>query len=485
MMRLGAVALAGLLTLPLVPRSDSVPVVLLNASVVDTAAGRIEPEMAVVLVGDRIAEVVPVRLWRPSERSQIIDVRGKFLIPGLWDMHAHPFLPGPGLPPDLLLSLYLANGVTGLRDPAGPLAEQVRVRADIENGRLLAPRLVVSGPVVDGPQPFWPSFISVRSKEDGRRAVASLKQGGADFIKVYDLLPRSIYRAIADEARKQGMPFAGHVPQLVGAFEAADAGQRSFEHFIGFFEAASSRSAELREDALTAIRAAATADGHTDAPRLVRDLLRIEKEAQRTYSEGRAKALFETLVKNGTCVDPTLIAYSIETGEFSFTDPRLRYVRDALKSMWDPRRYPPTQAYTADDFATAKALFGKRLDFVQAMRRAGVKVVTGTDSPTVAYTFAGFSLHDELALLVRAGFTPLEALQGATLHAAECLDRSNRFGSIGAGKAADLVILDDNPLTEIGNTRKIHAVVVNGRVLPRPELDLMLAKAEAAAAGRR
>ena len=345
--------------------------------------------------------------------------------------------------------------------------------------------MFVSGPIIDGPTPMWPSLaVAVANPDEARSAVTLLKKRGADFIKVYDFVSREAYFAIVNEARKENIPLAGHIPISITAAEASDAGQRSIEHVIRLFESCSSLEPELQKEALRAMSEAISKGRDADRSPLFQALLRIEVKAVRSYDETKAQALFARFVKNDTYVDPTLIAYISDRGDYDPSDPRLRYVPAFLKETWKPGNFILSKAYTPEDFIDAKMLFHKRVEIVGAMRRAGVKLLTGTDAPTLAYTFAGFSVHDELGLFVQAGLTPMEALQTATRNPAEFFGILSSLGTIEKGKIADLALLDANPLENISNTRKIAAVVTGGNLLPKQELLKMLAAVENAASKR-
>jgi imidazolonepropionase-like amidohydrolase len=300
----------------------------------------------------------------------------------------------------------------------------------------------------DGKPPVWPGAIPVASEQEARAAVTSLKQQGADFAKVYSLLGREAYFAIANEARKQKLPFAGHVPSAVSVAEASDAGQRSIEHLHAIALACPARS---------------LAGGLESA------------------GDEAADGLFRRFVQNGTWVVPTnIVEWATVDGDPA--DPRLRYIPAVIQRLWIPRTDMLTPGEAGADAALTRRANQKDLELVAAMHRAGVPLLAGTDTASWnPYTFPGFSLHDQLALLVQAGLTPMEALQMATLHPARFLGKEKEFGTVRKGRAADLVLLNGNPLQDIRNTRKIHAVVVGGRLLDRAALDQMLAEVEAAA----
>ncbi len=448
---------------PLGSQSQPSPKALafIHVTVIDATGAPARQEMTVVIVGDRVSELGKFGAVRIPNDARVIDAKGKFLIPGLWDMHAHwqvkEYLP-----------LYLANGVTGLRIMFGfPVHHEAR--KELENGTLLGPRLVIGSPLVDGPNPIHRGSIAVSNESEGRQAVTKVKQEDYDFVKVYSLLPRDAYFAIANEAKKQGIPFAGHVPRSVTATEASDAGQRSIEHLSGVAFACSNLEAELSAD-LAKLRADVAAGGN-----YLFLLRRLELKHLNAYNKQKAKALFARFKKNETWHTPTLdvIEGGVALADPHFKDPRLKYLPAQVREQ-DPRQSRVYQNFTAADYDGLKRILLKQLQIVREMQRAGVQLLSGTDVPAL-----GFSLHDELRLMVKAGLTPMEALQTATRNPAKYLGLLDSLGTVERGKTADLVLLEANPLENIGNTQKISAVVVRGRLLERTRLDQMLSDVEA------
>ncbi len=436
-----------------------------HVTVIDVSSGRLEPDQTVVVAGERIAEVGKTGKVTLPRSARIVEARNKFLIPGLWDMHVH----GTGI--DNFSKLYIANGVTGIRDMF-TLMDQIQAeRVQIRNGQP-GPRIVAAGRIVDGPKPIWRDSVAVKDAEEGRRAVETVKREGSDFVKVYELLPRDAYFAIAAEAKRQGMDFVGHVPQAVTAAEASDAGQKSIEHLTGILRGCSPHEDEVM---------------HRDGP-AIPGKQRIMADARMildSYDEKRAQALFARFKRNHTWQCPTLtVLYNFgHVYDGSLTnDWRLKYLPHEELAYWRPE----------NDFRFGKApegwektmqqIYGKEVELVGKMRRAGVEFLAGTDTLN-PFCFPGFSLHDELGRLVGAGLTPLEALQTATINPARFLGREKELGTIEPGKLADVVLLDANPLQDIGNTKTIRAVVANGRCYNRAMLDGFLAEAEKA--GRR
>jgi imidazolonepropionase-like amidohydrolase len=436
--------------------------------------------MTVVMADGRIAAVTPSKAARIPSGAQVVDGAGKFLIPGLWDMHVHGAADqrAPWSYP-----LYLANGVLGVREMFGP--SDVRGwRARQSSLEAPAPRIYLGSHIVDGPNPRWPGSIVAANATQGRDVVAELQQLGVDFIKVYTRLPADAYFAIADEARKRGITFAGHVPESVTAAEASAAGQKSIEHLTGVVEGCSRNEAALLPELRSArmVLESATAALPDKMTAGQREMMLVER-LRSTYDEAVAQSLFAGFVKNGTWQCPTLTVIRAQMDRPErLSDPRLKYVTRNVRAVWEAGVYnglpPPVQTALRE---SAKAGFEASVRIVGGMYRAGVKLLAGTDAMNPE-CFPGFGLHEELALLVDAGLPPLAALQTATRNAAEFMGQLDRTGTVEVGKSADLVLLDKNPLDDIRNTRAIQAIVLKGKVIPRSGLDAMLTEAETLAA---
>ena len=452
---------------PAQTRADDAPFALTHVTVIDVTNGRTRPDQTLVVIGRRIAQVGPSGTISVPSSARIIDARGKFVIPGLWDMHVHLFRHSSKESVDVherYFPLFLANGVTGVRDMWTTIEDFQTVRRwrrDEAAGTLLGPRVMGSSTVVDGVPPFWPNSIVVTTAAEARRVVDSLVRGGAEFIKVYNSLPRDAYFAIVDESKRLGVPFAGHLPLSIRAAEASDAGQKSIEH-LGFMDDCSTardRIVELRQDTTLA-----RPEGGIPALFL------------QTYSDSLCAALFRRFVKNGTWQVPTLSvpAQSTLAVDTLMLDPRLRYATDEERTAWAAQAQATSRGTTPRQAEVRRRRFQKSLDIVAGMQRAGVPLLAGTDVGN-PWLVAGFSLHDQLALFVKAGMPPLAALQTATINPARYFGALDSLGTIAAGKIADLVLLDGNPLNDIRNTRRIRAVVANGRLLHRAALDSLLA----------
>jgi len=454
-----------------------IPLAITHVSIVNSQ-GPPQKDMTVVVSGGVIEWIgASADLKRPARKDEIeLDTRGKFLIPGLWDMHTHVagINADPAWSKVVLLPLLVANGITGIRDMGGDLHALQDWRGEIASGALLGPQIVTPGPMlvpeprVGSAKSTDPSILQVGSPEEARSAVDALQKQGADFIKVIQL-SREAYFAVAEESKEDGITFAGHIPSGVTASEASAAGQKSIEHIIYSSLAldCSSQEAELRRRLL---EAAAKRDGSDAA---------VFDDADKTYSPQKAAALWATFNRNGTWVTPTLYSISMlaHAPQESPDDPQLAFLPPALQKEWRPA-VPPSQKDLADA-AWWERQYENDRKLTGEMHRAGVSLLAGSDSLD-RYVFVGSSLHDELRELVGAGLTPQQALQAATENPAEFLGRKD-IGMIAVGRRADMVLLDADPSQKIENTQKISAVVLAGQFLSRKDLDALLEKARAAA----
>ncbi len=420
------------------------PVTLIRrASVVDVADGRILRDHAVLVRGDRIERVGPDALVSvdASPAAIRIDAGGRYLIPGLWDMHVHA-LWDPIVTTTVLPSL-LTQGITGVRDMGGTLDVLALVRAQLAAGTLRTPQIVSAGPILDGPAPVDPSVsIAVTTEADAVAAVGRLAHAHVDFIKVYTLLPASAFRAVMAEASRRGLRVSGHVPADISPIEAAEAGMQSIEHMRAELGGYCTRATEA---ACAPVIAAFRAHGTWQVPTLA-------VRRARAYLDEPARA----------------------------TDPRLAGEPRALRDAWLATRQRRIAQKGESGFRTMRAEFDNERWLAGHLHRSGVPLLAGSDAGA-DFSYHGYGLHDELAELVTAGLSPLEALQAATIRAATFLGRQGRTGEVRAGADADLVLLDDNPLADIGAVSRIRGVMTRGAWLPRAELDRMRASAWAAA----
>lgn len=441
--------------------------VIEHVNVVEVRDGRVMRDRTVVVDGGVIRSVTPTGRGAEPAADERIDGRGAYLIPGLWDMHAH--LRGSGVPPWLITDWYMpllvAHGVTGVRDMSsacdgdsdGPICLetlrewQVRTR----EGDLPGPRILALSSFMLNPP--WDYEVS---EEQARTAARMFAEQGLDFIKVYDRLGREAFFWLMDEANTLDIEVAGHVPLRVTSTEASNAGIRSIEHARAFLFDCYPGSTEFRDTTTTNSPSTAT----------MRSM--VDRHDPETCGE-----LFRTLDRNGTWYVPTHVTRRMEAfaGDSAFrNDPRTRYVPPPLMQQWvrDADRVVARDS-SAEGRRAYRDFYRKGLAVTGAAHAAGVEVLVGTDAAD-SFVFPGSSVHDELSELVRAGLSSAEALRAATWKGAQFLGLTGRHGSVEAGKRADLVLLSGNPLVDIENVREIRAVVFDGRYMDRERLDALL-----------
>ena len=438
-------------------------VLIRNVNVVNVEKGIVVKDMHVLIKDSLVAEISDDKQRKNFPVADtVIDGKGKYLIPGLWDMHTHAFAA------DQMFFLLVANGITGIRDMFDDIRNINQWRNRMRTGSLPNIDLFVSGPIVDGPKPFWPGSVAVGNAEQGRRAVDSVKNIlKADFIKVYSLLSRESYFAIAEEAKKQNIPFAGHVPNVLTVTEAARSGQKSQEHLYGLMEAASDSSDFYFQYQQGKVN---------DTTLKNRDYRK--KFLLRTYNAEKLNSLLKEIKTTDTWISPTLtvnygFAYMDDTALLN--SPRMQYMGVFFRDFWDYRKDFRFKTFTEETFALSKKEFDIKLKIVKAVHDAGIPIIAGTDFPN-PHCYPGFSLHDELRFYVKAGLSPAQALRTATLNPALYFNIEKTHGTISPGKTAHLVLLSDNPLSDIANTQKIEMVILRGKLYTRKDLDELLAK---------
>ncbi len=433
-------------------QAPAAPIVLTHVTVIDVAAEVARADQTVVIEGPRIRAVGNATRVRPPRGAQIVDGRGKYIIPGLWDMHTHLGSMGRSA-----LAQLVANGVTGARD-MGNAFETVRGwRDSIAAGTLLGPRIEMTGPIVENAR--WLSVVSrmilqqgdtegarklgdripVATEDDAVRAADRVADLGVAMLKVRTTPPRAAFFALLREARRRGLRVVGHPPSNdVTLIEASDSGQASFEHQI----------LAPQGNGWVSVLDAMTPDGRA--------------------------ALVQRLLANHTALTPTIIA---GVGFRRIPDSTALALIDDSLGIRDPRRLCISRDVAADwrHGIEGKAIEGAQPDWdalarqaaahIRALDSAGVLILAGSDMGT-PLVYPGYSIHEEMERLVReGGLTPARALRAATLNPAQFFGLERELGSVAAGYRADLVVLDANPLADITNTARIYRVVLNGRLL--------------------
>jgi len=457
--------------------------VLNGVTIVDTHTGALTPGRAIAIDGGKIVKIGPAGSITVSGTAKSIDARGKFVVPGFWNMHAHVFDPDETRDN---LYLMLANGITGFRQMSGT-DEQLKARKD---GTLM--------PANDAPELLaMPGSILTRANAaTPEQAVAEVKKQkaeGADFIKTIDVTPETFFAA-NDEAKRQGLPYAGHLSIGVDAVKASEAGMSSIEH-LGpmetLFISCSSAEPMIRQ-AIAARPAQPQLPANFDAKMLkllVSNpiLLRIQADPQflsrlplvlSTYDEGKCRATAKVFVEHNTWQCPTLIrertAFYGDDPAYE-NDPNLKYVSPATRQLWAMLGKSFSEKVDPAGHEALKQFAAMFMTMTKLFDASGVKMLAGDDM-TGIWVIPGFGLHQEFDLLSQAGLTPLTILQMTTINGAEFLNRTATAGTVEQGKDANLVLLDGNPIESVQNLHKINAVVRGGKYYSKDAIELLKRK---------
>ena len=476
---LGAALLSACTTRPI-----DADLVIEHATLIDGTDAPPKANMSVAVKGEQIVAVaLTADLGRVNPSAARVDARGKYLIPGLWDMHAHLYGYNEHAFP-----LYLANGITTIRELGGDLSQGVRFRSEIRAKRMLGPTMLIAGPTLDADYlvrgvigtPFAGGRAMVADSLSGARMVDRLARAGVDLIKVHSMTPRAAYFAILAQAQRHGLPVAGHIPDSIAPHEALAAGQRTIEHDFRLSLGMSPAEPAITRWMLAAMqRHIDSTQTHPNYERLFALRLAADDSGRRTFDSATAAAFAARAAQASVWLDPTL---AVTESMVRVNDPSIRqrpefkYIPQAARLIEEGP--PPAAHPTVAQLESARREWLDVLAMYRPLVKAGVKFVAGSDVPVLPLV-PGFSIHWELEELVAMGLTPSQAIQAATHNAAAAAGKLELVGTVERGKTADLVLLDADPLSSIGNTRRIQAVVTRGRLLDRGALDQMLAAAEA------
>jgi Amidohydrolase family len=434
-------------------------IIIRHINIVDVKTGTIQPNRIVYIKGNKIDAIEKDNDKNRRSFKGEIEGTNKYLIPGLWDMHTHDVGWLIGNAADSFITpIMLANGITGMRDMWGS-KDAIALRDSVNRNLMIAPRMLVGSPIVNGPRVFSQAAVTITNIKEVPGIVDSLQREGYDFIKVYSFLRHDLFFALAKYCKEKRIPFEGHVPIGVSAENASSAGMRSLEHLFGL-----RKSFSITGEKLIPQWEAKMLDTSVSQFEV---LLESESSAH-PFDTTIAKKVTATIVANGTFVVPTLVAckgYTFDRDSL-MQSASMQYVPKALKQYWYEAR--AMLSFEKDMLQN----FSQMLTFVHEQK---LNIMAGTDTGN-PFVIPGFSLHDELELYVRAGLTPLEALQTATLNPAIFLHLEKELGTVTKGKLADLVILDQNPLRNIKNTRRIHAIIMNGHLIDKDQIHQFLQK---------
>lgn len=405
-----------------------------DITVVDTRTGALAPHRTVVIHAGRIASV---NGDRPPCGATVVRGSGKFLTPGLWDFVTHlSWTRASALP------VLVANGITAVRDQGGDLAETAVWAEGVRSGRIVGPTIFQVGPMLNG-KSYNRYQYALGTPEQARAAIKLLKFQGVDGLEIERRVPRAVYFDLMQEAKAAALPVGGKVPMEVTSAEASNAGQATIDNLETIYDGVFGAAHE--HDLIAGI------DGFLSA-------------------KGEGGELFATLARNGTAVTPSLyaVAYALAHNDpAAARDPDYRYVARSQRHPIKP--VPP------EELELFRAMLPRLEQTTLRLQRAGVTILAGTD--IAADRVPGFSLHDELDLLAGAGLAPLQVLQAATLNPAKVMGRTTDYGTVEAGKVADLLLLNVNPVRNVRALHDIEAVFLHGKILDRAALRGIAAEA--------
>lgn len=455
-------------------------VIIENIHLVDVEKGRVSSHlMNVYIKGQEIEKITRYIPGTPqSNKVPIYDGEGGYLLPGLWDMHAHPDDPEvwrmqpTQAEKDKLLSLFVAYGVTGIRDMAGDLELANSWKKQIKEGTLVGPEIYAAGPLLDGPNPMWDGSVGINDEQHVPFIVDSLIEAGIDFLKVYSLLPRDIYFVLNKYANTLDFPIVGHVPMTVRPSEASEAGLWCQEHLLEILPECSSQEEEFYDKTLDYGSASSRLDRYIFRNQLLLD----------TYDAKKAKKLYRLFAKNKTWHTPTLSMWhknAYYEQELPKDEKHITHLPKYLRKYWTPAVNDHLQNRAAALVKLKQNQVAMYLQMTYEMHKAGVRLLAGTDVGANPLCHPGLGVFNELALMVEAGLSTAHALKTATINPALFLGIQEKYGSIKAGKIASMLLTKSNPLKDINNLHTIRMVIIKGKMFTQTDREKLLEETKA------
>lgn len=439
--------------------SPSHDLLIANVNVIDVVTGEVLPNRTVAIDGDEITAIY-TKTIKPQEGTEVIDGTGKYLIPGLWDMHVHN-----NWNYEDTNDLLVANGVVGAREMWGDMAIRRKMDEERASGKPIID-IYSAGVLTDGAPRIWPGSAEVTTPEEAEALVRCQVAQGAEFIKVYSRLDSACFFTIGKTATELGLPFSGHVPNMVRIADALNTGMLTSEHLYGLQELGFSDQVIKQRDSLSNV------GNQAQALRVGLEFFDLEVLNEKLQKLDLSKHWFSpTMVTNRG-------VRSMQDSVFT-SDPRVSFLPDYMTEDWKPRRTMGSQRMMPS-LEIMQQLYQNDFQILTILIENKAQIIAGTDYPN-PWAFPGFSMHDELEIYVQAGMTPLQALQTATLNPAKVM-KNDRIGSVEKGKLASLVLLNSNPLDDINALRSIESVILRGKVFNRSALDHMLDKTKKRAA---
>ena len=439
-------------------------IAFVNVHVVPMDSERILENRTVVIQEGRIAQIGKVTEVDIPSNAMLIDGKGKYLMPGLCDMHTH-------IPYKNDFILYLANGITTVRNLFG-FPYHLDLKQKIDRGEVLGPKLYTVGPIIDGDPPCWPGSEVVETEEDAIRVVRAHKEAGYDGLKVYNRVPKKAYKKIAEFARKENFPLSGHVPISVGIKGAIEAKQTCIEHLDGYWWEVISDDVPI--GSWFGISAK---ELFSERPKSIeRMIVNGTITEEQLVEPEKLKSLAVATAEAGVWNVPTLVItnryrffLSAKEDEEWLENPLLKYVLTNYNLLLQ-MHVEKIRNMSAGEKQILGVWYRQRLKIAKALHDAGARILLGTDSGA-PFVIPGFSIHEELRNFVEAGLSPYEAIRAGTQRAAEFLNAQDEFGTIEVDKRADLILINGNPLEDISNVSRISGVLVRGNWLTREDLD--------------
>ncbi|MEO6538259.1 MAG: amidohydrolase family protein [Ferruginibacter sp.] len=441
--------------------------IFFDATVIDVQSGKLLKHHEVIIRGNKIIAVKPNSKLKLTQDARVINTKGKYIIPGLWDMHVHVLEEDEGF--TWQFPLFIANGIIGFREMWGDRKFADSIRSKMQDGNIPFFHFTASGHILDGKKVFWKGSLSAADTTTALRIVDSLIDAKVDFIKIYSFLEPEVFEVIAKRCRDRNFPFVGHVPHRVWLTRAAETGMASMEHLYGFLiEACSFPDSAMKMKKINAENFEAGME-----PKLRIEKARTsEKFMLDNFSENRMRTIAKLLKRNNTYIVPTVVTNrgGYFSNDTSFTnDIRLKYLSQEAREVWKEETENDIKKNSAEDWQNKRKRYAVEKIMIKILSEEKVPILSGTDSYN-PYAFPGFSLHDEMALFVDFGMTAIEALRTATINPVKYLKMTDSLGTIERGKRADLVLLNGNPLKDISNTKNIYAVMLNGKLFTSGEL---------------
>ncbi len=449
--------------------TEQTDLIISNTNVIDIIQGKTITGQDVIIIEDKIQSIKPHEESRIKSKN-LINGEGKYLIPGLWDMHVHT---GDA---DIFFPLYVANGITGVRDMGGGLEQSTGNlsvkfeklsgwRSEVTRGERLGPEFILAGAMIDGSPTYWPGNIGVADSISIHEAVSRQKELGVDFIKVYHNLNPEQLTEVAHASKKNNIKFAGHIPirfpPMETLIKASTLGQSSIEHMIQVQVAISQGDVQVHSFMDVA-----------DACQKIINRIDLEKEHR----------LYEVFKKNDTWLTPTVSVWwgvgQLDQEHEEVFENWLQYIPKYISNEWNRNPFQDAQLinHSPKDYETFREATLSMAKVAKRMYDSGVNLMAGSDSAN-PMIIPGYGLHKELEFLVSGGFTPVEALRLATVNPAKFLGRKD-IGLLAPNFKADILILNQNPLDDIKNTTLINSVILRGKYINREKLDQILAEAK-------